>query len=489
MKFYRLTKSALRGIFLFILMVAGQTGYAQNSTSSPYSRYGVGDLQFGGFVKNLGMGGVSYGVTTPFNINFSNPASYKDLNATTFELGANADFMQLRNSSGTGEADNISFGYFALGFPVKQKKWGMTLGLLPYSNVGYSFSKDELDELGDRRTLSFSGTGGINQFFIGNGITLAKGLSLGVNASFLFGTLNQVRRISYPDGGYINSRITDANTVNDIYFSFGLQQTFDSLRWTRSDSLKIYDKEKQKNNDSLEIIGKSSDKTKFADVEASLLARNKQLDSLSDIVVTRKQRGPWSMTFGLTGAPSMGLRGTRSTLAENYLLTGIGTEIVRDTIRQEDVKGSLVMPLTLGFGVAMKQGNKWLAGADFSLQNWQDYSLFGQSDSLANSWRVAVGAQLIPNDRSIKSYLSLMNYRLGFHYEQTYLNLYGSQLNQMGVTLGLSFPVKRSASFIHMAIEAGKRGTTANKLIEENYIKCSLGFTLNDRWFVKPKFD
>jgi hypothetical protein len=137
----------------------------------------------------------------------------------------------------------------------------------------------------------------------------------------------------------------------------------------------------------------------------------------------------------------------------------------------------------------MKQGNKWLAGADFSLQNWQDYSLFGQTDSLANSWRVSVGAQLVPNDRSIKSYFSLVNYRLGFHYEQTYLNLYGSQLNQMGVTVGMSFPVKRSASFIHLGLEAGKRGTTSNNLVEENYIKCSLGFTLNDRWFVKPKFD
>jgi hypothetical protein len=462
---------------------------AQNSTSSPYSRYGVGELQFGGFVKNLGMGGLSYGVISPLNINFSNPASYKDIIATTFELGANANFTELKSDVGKGGENNISFGYFALGFPVKQKKWGMTFGLLPYSNVGYGFSKDELNEAGDVRRLSFNGDGGLNQFFIGNGIALAKGLSLGVNASFLFGTMNQVRRVSYPDGGYINTRITDANTVNDLYFTFGLQQTFDSLNLTRSDSLKMYDKEIKKNNDSLEIVRKSADKTKVADAEAALLAKNKQLDSLSALVVKRKQRGPWSLTFGLTGAPSMSLRGKHSTLAESYLLTGFGTEVVRDTAMQEEVKGTLVMPVTLGFGFAMKQGNKWLAGADFSLQNWQDYSLFGQSDSLANSWRISAGAQLIPNDRSIKSYFSLVNYRLGFHYEQTYLNLYNSQLNQMGITLGLSFPVKRSASFIHFAVEAGRRGTTNNKLIEENYIKCSLGFTLNDRWFVKPKFD
>ena len=462
------------------------------------------------------MGGLSYGLHMPFNINFSNPASYTDLLLTTFELGANATFLELKNTVGKGQADDVSFGYFSLGFPVKMKKWGMSLGLLPYSNVGYTITQEGVNEVGDKRNLLFTGEGGLNQFYLGNAVALGKGYTAGVNASFMFGTINQQRRLYYPDGGYRNARITEENVVNDFYFTFGLQKTFDSLVLAKSDSLVMFEKDEARLNDSIAVLNKAildlrkdsvslnpslviegvdSQKVgvrrdKMMGIITSLAEQQRRLDSLSNLVVKRKQRSGWSLTLGLTGAPSMHLRGKRSSLVESYGLTPVGNEYVYDTILNEQSRsGRLVMPLSLGFGFAMKKGSKWLAGADFSMQNWQDYSFFGQSDSLANSWRVAVGGQFVPNDRSIKSYLALINYRLGFHYEQTYLNLNGSQLSQIGVSMGLGIPVKRSASMIHVSVEAGKRGTTSNKLVEENYIKCSLGFTLNDRWFVKTKID
>jgi hypothetical protein len=498
MKFYNLI-SRISGILFVLFLFVSLQAAGQNATSSPYSRYGLGELQFGGFIKNRGMGGLGQAVNIPISINYSNPASYSSLWFTTYELGAHATFLELKNKQGTGAADDISFGYFAMGFPVKAKKWGLTFGLLPYSNVGYSITKEELNEVNDRRNLEFEGTGGLNQFFIGNGVNITKSLALGVNASFLFGTIDQVRRVSYPDGGYINSRITDKNVVNDLYFTFGLQQTFDSLKLSKSDSLVMYDKEKKKNSDSLNVLAKQlsalkgeevAERSRIVTSTTSLTQRNVEIDSLYGRVQKRKQRGDWSLTLGLTGAPSMKLKGKRSLLMESYLLTGFGTEIVRDTaLNLEDSNGKLVMPLSIGFGAAMRKGTKWLIGVDFTLQNWQDYSLFGQTDSLANSWRVAAGAQLIPNDRSVKGYFGIVNYRMGFHYEQTYLNINSTQLNSMGVSAGFGFPFKRSATMIQIAVEAGTRGTTDNNLIEENYIKCSLGFTLSDRWFVKPVFD
>jgi hypothetical protein len=498
MKFYS-SISRISGILFILILLSSFRVGAQNATSSPYSRYGIGELQFGGFIKNRGMGGIGQAVNLPISINYSNPASYSSLWFTTYELGAHATFLELKNTKGTGAADDISFGYFSMGFPVKLKKWGLTFGLLPYSNVGYSITKEELNEIGDRRNLDFEGTGGLNQFFIGNGFNITKSLALGVNASFLFGTIDQVRKVSYPDGGYINSRITDKNIVNDLYFTFGLQQTFDSLKLSKSDSLVMYEKERIKNSDSLKVLAKqlsalkaeqSVEQEQISLARNSLSERNNQIDSLYSRVQNRKQRGDWSLTLGLTGAPSMKLKGKRSLLMESYLVTGFGTEVVRDTaLNLEDSKGKLVMPLSIGFGAAMRKGTKWLIGADFTLQNWQDYSLFGQTDSLANSWRVAAGAQLVPNDRSGKSYLGIVNYRMGFHYEQTYLNINSTQLNSMGVSAGFGFPFKRSATMIQVAVEAGTRGTTENNLIQENYVKCSLGFTLSDRWFIKPVFD
>jgi len=54
---------------------------------------------------------------------------------------------------------------------------------------------------------------------------------------------------------------------------------------------------------------------------------------------------------------------------------------------------------------------------------------------------------------------------------------------------------KRSAydksifSKLNFSFDIGKRGTTNNNLIKENYIKASLGFTFSDKWFIATKFD
>jgi len=108
---------------------------------------------------------------------------------------------------------------------------------------------------------------------------------------------------------------------------------------------------------------------------------------------------------------------------------------------------------------------------------------------------VSVGAQFHPKSNSFElidkkiSYWKKIQYRIGFHYEKTYLQLKDNQLNDMGVSIGFGLPVLRSAATLHLSAEAGKRGTISNNLLQENYLKFSLGFTLNDRWFIKQKFE
>jgi hypothetical protein len=44
-------------------------------------------------------------------------------------------------------------------------------------------------------------------------------------------------------------------------------------------------------------------------------------------------------------------------------------------------------------------------------------------------------------------------------------------------------------SMVNFAVEWGQRGTTDRSLLLENYWNFKLGFTLNDRWFIKRKYD
>ena len=504
MKFYSITRPKASLFFLFFILSFSVR--AQVSTSSPYSRYGVGELQFSGFAKNSGMGGIAAALAQPYTINLSNPASYASILLTTFEAAGTGSMYEQHNAVSTHAFQyNADFGYLAMAFPLKARKWGLSFGLLPFSNVGYEIVDHQTNTNGDAEYHIYQGSGGLNQFYIGTGIKLAKNFYAGVNASYLFGNINQLRRVEFPSNNYYNTKVTDETIVNDFYFSGGLLKTFDSLSIAKSDSIVMYDKKIQALEDSLEAIqkldaalakGQAKDSSAntggregYAKIIDDLNRQISDADAMREHVMKRKQRSSWSLTIGLTGSPSLSLKAKHTQLAQNYYYYNT-VEYIRDTIYNiENSKGKLVLPLNLGFGITLKDNAHWIAGGDFSLQNWQDYSLFGMKDSLANSWRAAGGFQWTPNDRSIKSYFSLIQYRFGGHFEQTYLQLRNSQLTDYGLSLGFGFPMKRVATTIQVAFEAGRRGTVANKLVELNYVKCTIGFTLNDRWFIKEKFD
>jgi hypothetical protein len=93
----------------------------------------------------------------------------------------------------------------AFGFPVR-KNWGMVVGLIPYSGVGYEIVKDSVytTAWNTNQTIrnTYTGNGGIDQVFLSNGFQVGKHFSLGVNLSYLFGSLDQNRRVTFIDSTY-----------------------------------------------------------------------------------------------------------------------------------------------------------------------------------------------------------------------------------------------------------------------------------------------
>lgn len=150
----------------------------------------------------------------------------------------------------------------------------------------------------------------------------------------------------------------------------------------------------------------------------------------------------------------------------------------------------------MALGSASKKGQRWLVAGDIALQNWSTFSAFDQNPGLRNSMRVSLGGQYVPNAMAVGdgNYVKRINYRMGLRYAQTALELKTTQLVEYGVSVGFGFPVGRNYLFqnfsmVNIGAEFGQRGTTTNGLIKENFMKVTLGFTINDRWFVKPKYD
>ena len=98
-----------------------------------------------------------------------------------------------------------------------------------------------------------------------------------------------------------------------------------------------------------------------------------------------------------------------------------------------------------------------------------------------------MGGFYIPKYDSYTSFLSRVVYRAGFRYENTGLILNNKSINDYGMTFGLGLPV--GVSNVNIGFEFGKKGTTSNGLIEENYFNLSVGLSLNDIWFVKRKIN
>jgi hypothetical protein len=162
---------------------------------------------------------------------------------------------------------------------------------------------------------------------------------------------------------------------------------------------------------------------------------------------------------------------------------------------QEDAR-SLKLPSKLSFSAGVGEIRKWLVGAEVSLQNTGNLVNFynevnNSAYSVVNGKgsKYTIGGYFIPNYKSYTSYAKRITYRGGLKYEKTGLVINSESINDMGLTLGIGMPLSGTFSNINFGFELGKKGTTAAKLVQENYANLNIGFSLNEKWFEKRKFN
>ncbi len=69
----------------FTVLLSGLDLSAQNTISSPYTKYGIGEMNLYTNAINASMGGVGYAMRRNNMVNFKNPASYSDVDTTSFD--------------------------------------------------------------------------------------------------------------------------------------------------------------------------------------------------------------------------------------------------------------------------------------------------------------------------------------------------------------------------------------------------------------------
>ena len=225
---YRMNKQKRFFLSLILFITFIGAGVAQQvGVNSPYGRYGYGLLSNRSIGAAESMGGISYGVRRGQSVNPGNPASYSAADSLNFtlEMGVSGQYSSLSDGVNTQDFKNGNFDYLTFQFPLL-KNMGMSVGLLPYSKVGYDFGRDQiLDDISYRET--FYGSGGLSQIYGGIGYAPLEYLSVGANVSYLFGSISHSREIPIIGSGDALKRlVTNSFSVKNLKLDFGAQFTY-----------------------------------------------------------------------------------------------------------------------------------------------------------------------------------------------------------------------------------------------------------------------
>ena len=421
----------IKKIIVSICLLFSLAIFAQESTSSPYSIYGIGDIKFKGSVENRSMGSISV-LPDSIHINIQNPAQLACLKLTGLALGGTYVNTKSKTETQEAKARRTSLDYMIVGIPVG--KVGIGFGLIPYSSVGYKIGRTANVTNNNNETIRsiisrYNGIGGVNKVFLGFGYRLTKNINIGGDLQYNFGTI-ETNSLQYQTDLQYGSRENNVSDLRGVNFDLG-------------------------------------------------------------ITYQTKVNSKYSFFSSLAYTPEAVLTSGNTRNIEIVLVTSSSVRPVEtQNIGVADTK--IKLPSKLSFGSGFGQVKKWLVGGEISfIQNSVMSNRFTDINgaTFENSVRYSLGGFFIPNYNSYSSYYKRIVYRGGVRYENTGLVIQDKSITDFAANIGLGMPLGGTFTNINIGLEIGRRGTKYYNLVEENYINLSVGLSLSDKWFVKRKFD
>lgn len=419
-----------------VLLLTTLTGVtvAQNNTNSPYTRYGYGQLADQSFGNSKAMGGIAYGLRNGSQINAVNPASYTAIDSLTFLFDGGLTLQNTNFSDGKTKmnAKNSSFDYIAMQFRLS-RKMAMSAGFLPFSNVGYNFGTTDniKDKTNPSNSVAYqqssSGSGGLHQIYLGVGYIPFKGLSVGANVSYLFGTINRTLSTSFGDNASIYPNyVTNDLSVKNYKLDLGAQYSINLSKKKVLNLGIVFSPGHGLNADATQIVTSSISK------DTTTFKNGFDL--------------PMSIGAGFTY------------VYDNRLTVGLDYSIQKWGSAKFFGKNELC------------DRSKISLGAEF-IPNPNRRNYFGRIKYRAGAYysdpyvKVANGTD--SNDNTI----------------------FSKGAREYGISAGFGLPIFNSKSILSISGQYTKIEARTPNMISENYLKLSVGITFNEVWFMKWKVE
>lgn len=420
----------MKKIFVGSFLIIGYCVNAQSIGNSPYASYGIGDVKYDNTTETRAMGGISTAYISEFpnSFNFKNPAANENLELTSFRLEATNEnnFFKSGRTDAKYTKHSTYLSNISIAFPLSPKlKFG--LGYQPYSSKNYNVIQTESLADGTTKANNFSGEGSLNTVQAAFSYKIAEEFSIGLRTNYYFGSITDKDEITTSDAELINGYETNLNVNN---FNFTAGATY----------------QKKYGNDRRLTLGATS-------------------------------------TFGNT--TNLTTNYTNST----YYYSSVLEKVQESIIEEKEGNSKNLLPAEFSFGAGYGHLNKWFISTQVDYKKGENVDIFGQNFEYKDSYKVAAGGWFLPNSNDFRNYFNRVIYRYGAYFEKGNLYINDKNINTYGISLGATLPFKNSGtnrmSGIDIGIDLGKRGTTENNLINQNFINFKIGFNFSDKWFNK----
>ena len=420
---------------ILIILLSFSELKAQRFTTSPYSRYGIGDIFSGATGHNIAMGGAGIAESTPYFLNTVNPAANTDLllQRFVFDVGFDVKYTKTESEVQNQKNSTATFRYFAGGFAVKPW-WSFTFGVSPYSAVGY-YCKDTMTVSAggyERKYVEvFQGKGGLSEVSLGTAFKFLKMFSVGIKGKYVFGDIVREDSLSTFVSDYSSKSVFKNEEIIRGFtsdFGFLAQKSFTS----KKDSSK-----------------------KFLKLAAGIY---------------------------FSGDAKLNTRSQLLMVSRNSLVGSTDT-IANDTLYD----GKITIPKSFGIGISAEFFEQLRINMDYRFQDWTNFEMPVEKNAscFKENKYYGMGIQYV-NAKYSSRYYKTINYRFGIHKCDTYLKLNGYDIQEKGISFGLGFPIR--TLLLNVSCDFGTRGTTDGGLYKEKYFLMHFNVTAHDIWFVKRKF-
>lgn len=431
---------------------------AQPNDNSPFASLGIGNFLDQNFVHSSNMGGISAGYYDQYQWNAQNPASLGYLKYTSFNVAAYAERSSLQSVGNEVPNDNEivwngNLRYLSLGMPLrnvinvleerKEQSFGagMGLSLMPFTRAAQSTRFTEIDPQVGTIVQDIVREGGTYRLQWSGGARY-RNFSAGVNLGYFFGTLDRNQVVSLSDDRTASITVSESSSrLQGFTSGYGVMYTLPLLKG-------IYDEED--------------------DPEAWKSPRK-------------------SITFGIHGRFGNDFT-TRSSRFER-VIHGVGIVDTAEGGFAVDVKENGKLGAETTFGITYRDQQRLMIGSNLTLGQWSEYENESDPQTLSDSWRWSVGGTWRPDPDDVLNFWNRIGYQAGFNMGEDPRSLGGEQLSYWSVTAGLELPVFYTQQISHVSIGV-EYGKVKSPVIEDSYLRFTLGMTFNDnKWFLKRKYD